>query len=218
MSKLEFYHAVPSRGFVVHWLLEELGVEYQLNCLDLEAQEHKTPEFLAINPLGKVPALVHKLVHGSEVVTETAAICLYLAETMDAGRLTLPVGHAHRGAFLRWLFFAPVTAEPSIIMSAMGQGGSDAGYQPFADLSEVAAVMVAALEGREFLLDDRFTVADVMLGSTINWGLNLMPVLPKHPVLVDYWARLAQRPAWQVVQATMSATTSATTSPTSPGA
>ncbi len=200
MAKIQFYHAVPSRGFVVHWLLEELGLDYELNCLDLEAQEHKTPEYLAVNPLGKVPALVHD----TSVLTETAAICLYLAETFDSGRLAFPVGHADRGAFLRWLFFAPVTAEPSIIMSALGQqGAGDSGYQPFADLSEVTQVMIASLSGRDFILGDRFTAADVMLGSTINWGLNLMPVLPQHPVLVDYWARLAQRPAWQVVQATM---------------
>lgn len=200
MTKIQFYHAVPSRGLLVHWLLEELGVEYQLNQLNLENLEHKTPEYLAINPLGKVPALVHE----QTVLTETAAICLYLAETFGDGRFAVPTGHADRGAFLRWLFFAPVTAEPSIIMSALGQqGAGDSGYQPFADLSEVTQVMIAALSEREFILDDRFTAADVMLGSTINWGLNLMPVLPQHPVLVDYWARLSARPAWQVVQATM---------------
>ncbi len=197
MAELTFYHANPSRGLVVHWLLEELGVEYELKLLQLEAQEHKTPDYLAINPMGKVPAIVHNGV----VVTETAAICLYLSEAFAEAGLGVALDDADRGSFLRWLFFSPVTAEPSIITQAMGAGGGDAEYQPFADLSEVVHTVKLALDGRDYLVGQRFTAADVMMASTINWGLNLMPVLPKDPILLRYWELHSQRPAWQRVLA-----------------
>lgn len=198
MSDLTLYYAIPSRGLVVHWMLEELGVPYRRQVLNLAAEEHKTPAYLAINPMGRVPALRH----GDVVVTETVAICTYLAEQFPEAGLNVGVDSTLRGEYLRWLFFGPVTMEPSIVSKAMGFVSPD--YQPFADIETVASTLAAQVAGREFIIGDQFTAADVVIGSSINWGLNMMPELPKHPELVEYWSRLAQRPAWQVVQATLS--------------
>lgn len=193
MSELVLYHAVPSRSITTHWMLEEIGVPYRIERLSLETQENRQPEYLAVNPLGKVPALRH----GDTVVTETAAICAYLAETFPEAGLDVPVGSPHRGAYLRWLFFAPVTLEPAVLWRTVEASKLAADYQPFADLDEVAGVLADTLRGREFIVGDHFSAADVMIGASIMWGTRLMPVMPKHPELLEYWHRLEQRPAWQ---------------------
>ncbi|MBT4162653.1 MAG: glutathione S-transferase, partial [Gammaproteobacteria bacterium] len=108
MSDLTLYYAVPSRGMVAHWMLEELGQPYERVILDLAADEHKSPEFLGINPLGRVPALTH----GDLIVTETAAIVAYLADAFPKAGLGVPLDSPDRAAYLRWLFFAVASAEP----------------------------------------------------------------------------------------------------------
>lgn len=192
MSDLVLYHAVPSRSMVVHWMLEEIGEPYRTELMSLEAEDHKTADYLALNPMGRVPTLRH----GEVIVTETAAICLYLAEVFPNAGLDIPVGSAMRGEYLRWLFFAPVTAEPAIQWQALNMP-SDVPYKPFAETEEVAAVLRDAVAGREYIVGDRFTTADVMIGTAIMWGTRLMPVLPPHPELLAYWERLESRPAWQ---------------------
>ncbi len=192
MSELLLYHAVPSRSITVHWMLEELGVPYEIKRLSLEAEDHKQPEYLAVNPMGRVPALVH----GDRIVTETAAICAYLAETFPEAGMDVPAGSPGRDQYLRWLFFAPVSAEPSVLWEAMPLP-EEMDYEPFAPVQDVAKVLADAVRDREFIVGDHMTAADVLIGSTIMWGTQLMPVLPPHPELLEYWARLEQRPAWQ---------------------
>ena len=194
---LTFYHAIPSRGFIVHWMLEELDVPYEVVILDIEAEEHKKPEYLAINPMGKIPSLMH----GDKLVTESTAIVMYLAERFPDAGLEVNTSSPLRNEYLRWSYFSPGTMEPAIISKAMGFDSQE--YKPFADIESVATTLISALDGNEFIVGDKFSAADVIIGSSINWGLNLMPVLPKHPVLTDYWARLEQRPAWQAVAETM---------------
>ena len=99
----------------MHWLLEELKVPYKLHVLDMSTEDHKKPEYLAINPMGKVPALQH----GDRIMSETAAICTYLAEAFPDSGLHIPVDSPFRADYLKWLFFAPVTAEPSILWQAL---------------------------------------------------------------------------------------------------
>ena len=199
MTDLTLYHAIPSRGLIVHWLLEELGQPYDLKILDLEKDEHKTEEYLAVNPMGKVPALLH----GDTLITETAAICLYLAETFPEAGLSIPVGSALRGEYLRWMFFGPVTVEPAILWKAFAKPASADDYEPFSDPDAVASTLSAVLADREYIVGDSFTAADVIIGSSIMWGLKMMPVLPALPELTDYWSGLESRPAWQRVQATL---------------
>jgi glutathione S-transferase len=199
MTDLTLYHAIPSRSLTVHWMLEELKVPYKLHILDMNADDHKKPEYLAINPMGRVPALRH----GDKVMSETAAICTYLAETFPESGLQIPIDSPSRAEYLKWMFFAPVTAEPSILWQALQLKAADPDYKPFADLDDVAATLQQALNGKEFIVGDKFTAADVMIGSTLFWGLNLMPVLPKLPELTSYWERLEKREAWQKVHKSM---------------
>ena len=205
MTDLTLYHAVPSRSMVVHWMLEEVGEPFEIKLLSLEAEDHKTDEYLAINPMGRLPTLVH----GDVIVTETAAICAYLADAFPGKNLGVALDSPDRGAYFRWLFFAPVSAEPSILWQALGEVKAENDYLPFADIESVADTLVSAVKGKEFVVGDHFTAADVMIGMTIMWGTQLMPVLPKRPELVAYWERLGQRPAWQRASAKDQATMAA---------
>ena len=197
MSDLIHYYAVPSRGMVTHWMLEEIGVPFENRLLNLDENEHKTPEYLAINEMGRVPSLTH----GDTVVTETAAIVAYLADVFPEANLGIPVDSPDRGAYLRWLFFAPVSAETAILWKALGKVETEVDYLPFADVETVAATLASAVRDKEFIVGDRFTAADVMIGTTIMWGTQLMPVLPPLPELTEYWDRLSRRPAWRRAQA-----------------
>lgn len=199
MSKITLYHAIPSRGLVVHWMLEELSEPFEIKLLSLADEEQETDAFRALNPLMRVPTLVH----GSSVVTETAAILMYLAESFPNAGLDVPVGDPDRGDYLRWMFFGGGSAEPAILWKMLEQWTKDADYQPYADIDLVIETLVGAVEGKRFLLGDRFTAADIMIGSTLNWGLHLVPMLPKHPALTAYWDGLATRPAWQRVWKTV---------------
>ena len=190
MTDLTLYSATPSRGLANQWLLEELGVAYNLILLDLDLNEHKSDEYTAINPMGKVPALVH----GTTVVTESSAINMYLAEQFSDHGLSVSQDSPARGAYLRWCTFAPITAEPSLMAKALNLTHPE--YEPFAALDTVAATLRDALRDKDFIVDDRFTAADIAIGSFVYWGFNLIPILPRHPELVDYWERLSQRAAW----------------------
>ena len=193
MSSLVHYYAVPSRGMVTHWMLEELGQPYENRLLDLSREEHKQPDYLEVNPMGRVPALVHN----GRVVTETAAIVAYLADAFPEAGLSVPLDSPDRGEYLRWLFFAPVSAEPAVMWKALGRITTEVDDRPFAEVQEVAETLAGVLSDREYMVGDRFTAADVMIGTTIMWGTQLMPVLPPLPELLAYWDRLSRRPAWQ---------------------
>ncbi len=175
MSDLELFYAVPSRGMVAHWMLEEIGVPYKRTVLSLEAEEHKTPGYLKINPMGRVPALVHDGV----VVTETAAIVTYLADAFPEAGLAIPAESPLRGEYLRWIFFAVASAEPAILWASLGEVKTERDYLPYSDVDTVAQTIAGAVRGKTWVVGDRFTAADVMLGTTVMWGLNLMPVLPR---------------------------------------
>src|SRR2546423_11575660 len=110
MSKLTLYHAAPSRSSIVHWMLEEVGEPYDIHLVSFKKGENLKPEYLAINPMGKVPALAH----GDTVITEVSAICAYLADEFPQAKLNVPVGTPRRGIYLKWLFFVPTCLEPAI--------------------------------------------------------------------------------------------------------
>src|SRR5262245_25270486 len=110
MANLTLYHAAPSRSSVVRWMLEELGEPYDVHLLRLTNGDQTNPDYLAINPMGKVPAIKH----GDTVVTEVAAICTYLADEFPHARLNIPVSDSRRGPYLKWLFFSPSCIEPAV--------------------------------------------------------------------------------------------------------
>jgi glutathione S-transferase len=185
------YHHPWSRAANVVWMLEEAGVDYQLSFVDMMKGEQKSPELLALNPMGKLPVLVD----GDAVVTESAAIALYLADRYAAGRLAPAQDDAARGTYLRWSFFAPSVVEPGSSAKAHNweQKASQVGWGEY---EAMIRTMEAALTPGPFLLGERFTMADVVFGGTLRWMLMVKQIEPK-PVFTAYAERLAARPALQ---------------------
>jgi glutathione S-transferase len=193
LAKLTLYHAAPSRSSIVRWMLEELGEPYDLHVLKLASGEQHAPDYLAVNPMGKVPALRH----GEVVVTEAAAICAYLADEFPQAQLSVPIGDPRRGTYLRWLFFAPSCLEPAMTDRAFPrQEQPRRGTLGYGDFDTVMKVVAEAAAPGPYLLGEQFTAADVVLGSTLRWGM-MFDLLPKRPEFVAYVNRLEQRPALQ---------------------
>ena len=191
MANLTLYHAAPSRSSIARWMLEELGEPYDLHLLSLAKGEQRAPDYLAVNPMGKVPALKH----GDAVITEAAAICTYLADEFPRARLNVPVGDPRRGTYLKWLFFAPSCIEPAITDRAFPRKEEPRrGMLGYGDFDTVMTVVAAAVEPGPYLMGEQFTAADVVLGSTLRWGM-MFGLLPKRPEFVAYVSRLEQRPA-----------------------
>ena len=189
---LTFYHAAPSRGSIVLWMLEEVGAPYRIELLDLNAGDQKRPEYLAINPMGKVPALVHR----GGVITEVAAICAWLAEAYPAAGLAPAVGAPERGSYLRWLFFEPGCLEPAIIDRMLQRPAGTPRALGYGDFDTTMAVLAGALTPGPYLLGEAFSTADVLIGSALRWG-TMMGGVPERPEFAGYLARLAERPALQ---------------------
>lgn len=191
MAKLTLYHAAPSRSSIVRWMLEELGEPYDLHLLSLAKGEQRAPSYLAVNPMGKVPALKH----GDTVVTEAAAICTYLADEFPHARLNVPPGDPRRGAYLKWLFFSPSCIEAAITDRAFPrQEQPRPGTLGYGDFDTVMNVVAKAVEPGPYLIGEQFTAADIVLGSTLRWGM-MFNLLPKRPEFAAYVGRLEQRPA-----------------------
>jgi glutathione S-transferase len=191
MAALTLYHAFPSRSSIVRWMLEEIGEPYDLHVLRLAEGDQLKPSYLAINPMGKVPALKH----GDVVITEAAAICTYLADAFPRAKLAVPIGDPRRGIYLKWLFFGPGCVEPAITDKAFPRveqpRRSTLGYGDF-DL--VMDVLANAVAKGPYLMGEQFTAADVVIGSTLRWGM-MFNLLPKRAEFVDYVDRLSERPA-----------------------
>jgi glutathione S-transferase len=191
-APLHFYYNPQSRAAIVHWMLEELGIPYEMHVLRFDKAEHKTPEFLAINPMGKVPTIKH----GDAVVTEGPAICTYLADAFPAAGLAPAIGDPRRGTYLRWMFFSGSCIEPAIGDKALGREPgrpSMLGYGTFEDTINAAASAVAK---GPFVLGETFSAADVVFGSTIMYGM-MFNIIPQRPEFTAYAERLKARPALQ---------------------
>jgi glutathione S-transferase len=197
MAKLTLYHAAPSRSSIVHWMLEELGEPYDIHQLSMQRGENRAPEYLAVNPMGKVPALRH----GDVVVTEAAAICAYLADEFPQAKLNVPVGDARRGPYLKWLFFGPSCVEPAVTDRAFPRKEeARRGMLGYGEFDTVVDVVAKAVADGPYILGEQFTAADVVIGSGLRWGMSFK-LLPARPEFVAYAARLAARPALQRAEA-----------------
>ena len=193
MPKLTLYHAAPSRSSIVRWMLEEVGEPYAIQLLSLSKGEQLAPAYLAVNPMGKVPALKH----GDVVITEAAAICTYLADEFPAAGLNVPIGDARRGPYLKWLFFGPSCIEPAMIDRASPRKEeARRGMLGYGDFDTVMKVVAKAVASGPYLLGEQFTAADVIIGSTLRWGM-MFKILPERPEFVAYVAALLERPALQ---------------------
>ena len=198
MPKLTLYHAAPSRSSIVRWMLEEVGEPYDIQHVSLSKGETRTPDYLAINPMGKVPALRH----GDVVLTETAAICTYLADEFPHAKLNIPIGNPRRGVYLKWLFFGPSCIEPAMTDRAFPRKEEPRpgmlGYGDFDTVLKVVGNAVA--KGPPYIMGDQFTAADVVIGSDLRFGM-MFKMLPERSEFTAYTGRLAQRPALQRAEA-----------------
>jgi len=186
---ITLYHHPYTRAASVVWMLEELGVPYELRHVDLLEGAHKAPEILALNPMGKLPILTD----GDVVVTEVAAIGLYLADRYAPGKLAPALDHPLRGAYLRWSLFAPSVIEPGSMAKMAGWEvkTSAAGW---GEHEAMIAAMESALASGPFILGERFSMADVIFGSTLRYMLRF-GMLEARPSFTAYVERLDQRPA-----------------------
>lgn len=197
MPDLTLYHASPSRSSIVLWMMEELGQPYDIELISLSKGDNMKPDFLAINPMGKVPALKH----GNTVITEAAAICTYLADEFPQAKLNVPIGTPGRGVYLKWLFFGPSCIEPAVIdRAAPRKEEARRGMLGYGDFDTVMNVMAKAVEKGPWLMGEQFTAADVIVGSGIRWGM-MFKMIPERKEFTDYAARIAVRPAAQRAQA-----------------
>ncbi len=192
-DELVLYHNPMSRGRITHWMMHELGVPFRTVVLSFEKGEHKAPDYLAINPMGKVPAITHRGV----VVTECAAICAYLADAFPEAGLAPPPGSPLRGAYYRWLFFGAGCVEPALIDTMLQRPPVEKkmalGYGSYED---TIATLEQALRPGPYLLGEQFTAADLYIGAQLGWAMHFgAPGLKDRPVLVDYVQRLDDRPA-----------------------
>lgn len=189
-DELVFYTNPMSRGRVVRWMLEEIGAPYRTELLDY-ATTMKSADYLEINPMGKVPAITH----GGRVVTETAAICAYLADAFpDAGLAPRP---EDRDRYYRWLFYFAGPGEAAVINRVLGFEVPEdmqrtVGYGTW---ETMMATMERAVTGTTYIAGDDFSAADVYCGAQIGWGMQF-GTIEKRPAFEAYWARLAERPAY----------------------
>lgn len=194
---MKLYHAKGSRSLRPRWLLEELGVPYEVARLDMAAREHKSEAYLRVHPMGQVPALVDE--EGS--LFESAALCMHLADLHPEKGLAPVPGTFERGLYYQWILFGVTGLDPTLleIFLARNYYPEDAMWAARAEkarerLPAQLAALEGALHGREWLLGERFTAADVVVGSLLLWA-DRMGVLEGHPVLQDYVARCKARPA-----------------------
>ena len=187
---LTLYHNPKSRSAGARVLLEALGVDYTIKPLDFAAGGTRTPEFLALNPMGKLPTLVH----GDVVITEQVAITIYLADRFPEAGLAPAFDHPQRGPYLRWLAFYAGCFEPALMDHAFKRAPIDPSTSPYRDYDTVIETLVAQLSRGDYLLGDTLTAADLLWGTALTWTTGF-GIVPKLPAITDYMARVAEHPA-----------------------
>lgn len=189
------YHCPQTRGAITNWMNEELGAPCEIKLINLRKGEQDDTDYLAINPMGKIPALRH---HGI-VVTEVAAICAYLADAYgDLGLAPAP-GDPARGAYFRWMFFPPSCIEPAMLDSFVGTARENTSSAGHGAVEDVLRTIDHALDTGPYLLGDRFSAADIVFGSTLNFAV-LFGAFTAKPSYTNYIDRLTARAAFQSAQ------------------
>jgi glutathione S-transferase len=190
-DEIILYTNPMSRGRIIRWMLEEVGQPYRTEVLDY-ASTMKAPAYLAINPMGKVPALRH----GDVVVTECAAICAYLADAFPQSGLAPPPGSRLRAPYYRWLFFTAGPVEAAVSNRALGFAvpPERERMMGYGNIVNVMKTLEDAISHRDYLVGDSFTAADLVLGSQLGFGM-MFGTIEKRPTFEQYWQRLNSRPA-----------------------
>lgn len=188
---MKLYWAPKTRASRALWLLEEVGVDYAVETVDIRAEPRRdSPEFLEASPMGKVPALVD----GDVTVAESAAICIYVADRYASGRLAPTLDDTLRGKYLYWMMFTPAVIEPAMAEKFSGAESNRTSHG-WGDYDTMIRTLEEGLNGHEWILGERFTAADVMVGSSVVF-MRLFNILPDSKVLSDYADRCLARPAY----------------------
>lgn len=193
---MKLYWTPRTRSLRALWILEEAGVPYERVRLDLTAGDQKSAEYRAINPMAKVPALTD----GPLAVAESGAICAYVAEAVPQADLAPPVRDPVRGRYLQWLFFSPGCIEPAIL-TRYANIPVDSRMASFGDFDRVFDVLEEAVAKGPWLLGERFSAADVMIGLDLHFGIDIFKLVPSRPILRAYVDRCLARPALQRAKA-----------------
>ncbi|EIL90773.1 glutathione S-transferase family protein [Rhodanobacter spathiphylli] len=194
MSKprVTFFHSTQSRSTGTRALLEELGADYELHLLDLKTGQQRQPEYLAINPMGKVPAILH----GGALVTEQPAVFIYLADLYAEAGLAPPIGDPLRGPYLRWLVFYGSCFEPAVTDKSLQREPASTSTCGYGDYDTMLKTVVDQLEKGPYLLGERFSAADVLWGTALNWT-TMFKLVPELPVIRAYIDRVLAQPGVQ---------------------
>lgn len=187
---VSLYYAPHSRSLGALALLEELGADYELHVLDIQKGDQRQPAYLAVNPLGKVPAVVHE----GALVTEQPAVYQYLAELYPEAGLSPAPGTPLRGPYLRWLAFYGSSFEPALIDKALQRPAASSSMLPYGDYDSVIATLNRQLEQGPYLLGDTITAADILWGVALAWTVSFKMV-PDTPAIRAYIDRIGERPA-----------------------
>ena len=203
-EKLVFYHNPQSRAVIAHWMLEEVGADYEVRHIDFQKSDNRTPEFLAINPMGKIPTLVA----GGTVITEAPAIIAWLADAHPEAGLAPALGSPERGTYYRWLFFGGSCIEPALTDEMFKRPAPEnKGMLGWGSYGDVIDTIERALQPGPYLLGDKFSAADVYIGAELYWGGMIgAPRLKDSPAIAAYVKRCTGRPAFLRTQEPAQAT------------
>jgi glutathione S-transferase len=193
---LTLHHAPNTRSSGALILLEELGATYDLHVINMKAGEQRQPAYLAINPMGKVPALRH----GDALITEQVAIFLYLADLFPEARLAPPIGDPMRGPYLRWMVFYGSCFEPALVDRALKREPGPLAMVPYGDFDTMLKTLTDQLARGPYMLGDRFSAADVLWGTALTWT-TMFKIVPELPIIMDYVKRMGTRPSVAKVKA-----------------
>jgi glutathione S-transferase len=184
------FHSPQTRSSASLTLLEELGAPYELHVLNMKAAEQRQSAYLAINPLGKVPAIQY----GEALVTEQVAIFLFLADLFPQSSLAPSIGDPLRGPYLRWMVYYAACYEPALVDRAMKREPAPLAMSPYGDFDTMLGALVKRLASSPYLLGNTFSASDLLWGLALQWG-TMFKIVPENPVITDYVKRVTTRPS-----------------------
>ncbi len=187
---ITFFHSPNTRSSGVRILLEELGAPYELHAINMKAGEQRKPAYLAVNPMGKVPAILHR----GALVSEQVAIFIYLADLFPQAKLAPALDDPQRGSYLRWLVYYGSCFEPAVVDRAMKREPGALAMVPYGDYDTMLNTVTGQLAQGPYLLGERISAADVLWGTALTWT-TMFKLVPELPVIKDYISRINERPA-----------------------
>lgn len=190
--RVTFFHAPQTRSGATRAVFEALGVEYVIRVMSLKAGDTRKPDYPAVNPMGKVPAIRH----GDALITEQPAVMMYLADLYPEAKLAPPIGTPLRGPYLRWMVFYGSCFEPAVIDKSMQREPAPSSTSPYCDFDTMLGTLTGHLDRGPYLLGTTFSAADVLYGTALDW-VTQFKLVPELPVIRAYIERVTSRPAMQ---------------------